>query len=138
MMLARNRRKQNLLFGCGMLGLFSLVGVIILAGSLLRQERLAAQYPGSAHVSSHSNYKALPRELRWDDAYRTHAPFVEVYNWYANGLNLGPESKANGHCILLEATKKQVVISRHISVFLCDTRQGRMIFVARSMSVGGP
>lgn len=100
-----------------------------------RQTRQAARYPGAAQVSSHANYKALPREFRWDDSYRTADPFPAVYNWYSNGFNLGPETKANGTCILLEGVTTQLVVERYMGVMLCETPRGRMIFVSRSMSL---
>ena len=128
---------QTFLAGCG---LTILVSVAALAGILLLlfvRDRQAAQYPGSVPVSSHSNYKGLPFEYRWDNSYRTSDNFTDVYNWYSIRFDMGAEARANGNCILLETSNAQLAFSRQISVFVCNTRFGQMIYVTRSTSFVG-
>jgi hypothetical protein len=128
---------HSILLGCG---LAALVGVVVLAGILVllfAHDRQAAQYPGSVPLSKHSNYRGLPFEYRWDNSYRTSDNFTDVYNWYSVKYDLGAEARANGDCILLEGSHTQLAFSRHISVFLCNTRYGQMIYVTRSTSVAG-
>jgi hypothetical protein len=126
---------RNMLLGCSLIALIVLIGLMALSVFVFRQERQAARYPGAARISSHANYKSLPREFRWDDAYRTADPFPAVYNWYSNGFNLGPERRANGSCILLEGLTSRLALERYMGVMLCDTPRGRMIFVSRSVSL---
>jgi hypothetical protein len=128
---------QYFVMGCG---LITLVGVIALAGFfvlLFMRDRQSARYPGSIPISNHSNYKGLPFEYRWDNSYRTTANFTDVYNWYSITFDLGAEARANGECILLEGTNARLVFSRHISVFLCNTDFGQMIYVTRHTTLAG-
>ena len=50
---------------------------------------------------------------------------------------LSGEARAAERCILLEGTNRDVAISRHISVFLCNTPGGQMIYVTRSTWLNG-
>ena len=129
------RKNPTLLLGCGLIVLGVILGLAAVVGLLVRQERDASRYPGAVQISSHSNYRALPRQFRWDDSYRTSDPFPEVYNWYSVGMDLGPERRANGGCILLEGLKNRLRVERYTSVLLCDTPRGRMIFITRSVSL---
>lgn len=137
-MVEENRAlNQYFVAGCGLITLF---GVIALAGFLILlfiRDQQAAQYPGSVALSNHSNYRGLPFEYRWDNSYRTSGNFTDIYNWYSITFDLGAEARANGECILLEGTNARLVFSRHISVFLCNTHFGQMIYVTRSTSLAG-
>lgn len=128
---------HSLLMGCGVVALIittAMVGILLL---LFARDRQAAQYPGSVPISSHSNYKGLPFGYRWDNSYRTPDNFTDVYNWYSIRFDMGAEARAIGKCILLEASNGQLVFSRQISVFLCSTGFGQMIYVTRSTSFAG-
>ncbi|MEM7031354.1 MAG: hypothetical protein AAF629_17465 [Chloroflexota bacterium] len=126
--------RQIVGWGCGLTIILGIVSLAIVTVVLLEQERETARYPGSIQVAQHSNYNALPREFRWDDSYRTSDPFPQVYNWYSSNFNLGPEARANGNCIMLYNSEKQMLVERYTGVMLCDTVKGRMIFVTRSMT----
>ncbi|MFQ5400582.1 MAG: hypothetical protein ACE5E7_13415 [Anaerolineae bacterium] len=115
-----------------MLSLFGLAWLLVLA---INQERQATRYPGSIPVASHSNYSGLPNGFRWDDTYRTTDNFTDVYNWYSITFDLGAEARALGRCLLLEGTNEQYSLLRSISVFVCNTPGGQMIFVSRSTSL---
>ena len=128
---------QAFLAGCG---LITLIAFIVPAGLLIflfERDMQSARYPGSLPLSNHSNYKGLPFEYRWDNSYRTSDNFTDVYKWYSITFELGAEARANGECILLEGTNARLGVSRHISVFLCRTHFGQMIYVTRSTSLDG-
>lgn len=115
-----------------MIVLLALLGAVALLGTALNSERKRAQYPGSVAVTAHSNYSALPSQFRWDNSYRTTDSFPAVYQWYSTTFNLGAESRALGGCILLDGTTTAFAIERYTSVILCDTPNGRLIYVTRS------
>ena len=129
------KHRQTMGFGCGLLLALIVIGLGILVVLFLDQEREMGRYPNAIHVSSHSNYRALPREIRWDDSYRSADPFPTVYNWYSRQFNLGPEARANGGCILMQGTEQQIIVERYTGVMLCETPKGRMIFVTRSATI---
>ena len=118
-----------------MLALLLVLGLTALVGYTVHLEREATRYPGAVEISQHANYKGLPTHYRWDNSYRTAESFVSVYNWYSTTFNLGAESRAAGTCILLEGTTEYPLVERYMSVFICQTRQGQMIFVSRSTSM---
>jgi hypothetical protein len=126
---------RNFLLGCGSLALFlgiCLGGILML--SLIR-DRQSVQYPGAVPIASHSNYKGLPYQYRWDDSYLTTDNFTAVYNWYSVTFDLGAEARAIGRCTSLEGTNEQFVVKRHVTATLCNTPDGQMIFVTRSTSL---
>jgi hypothetical protein len=123
---------RNLLIGCGSLALFlgiCLGGILML---LLIRDRQSAQYPGALSITSHSNYQGLPYQYRWDDSYLTSDNFTDVYNWYSITFDLGAESRAQGKCTFLEGSEGELLVKRYISVTVCNTPDGQMIFVTRS------
>lgn len=126
---------RKILAGCGFLALGIFFGLVLLAGLLLRNDRAAARYPDSIPLSSHENYSGLPFSYKWDNTYRSGDPFPDVYNWYSSGFDLGPEMRANGRCILMEDTRKQFFATRTMSVLLCNTPNGNLIYVSRSTSI---
>jgi hypothetical protein len=99
--------------------------------------RAAGDYPGSVLVSDHSLYHGAPRlSVRRDTVYRTSDPFPRVYNYYSNGFDLGPEQRAQSSCILMaDAVTHFRLVATAMSVTLCDTPSGRMIFVMRSVGL---
>jgi hypothetical protein len=102
----------------------------------LAQAYRAADYPGSIRVSDHRLTKAGPHpHFRRNTSYRTSDPFPVVYNWYSSGFQLGPEVRAQSGCILMARSSTVMMIERSMSVTLCDTPNGRMIFVMRSISL---
>ncbi|MFZ0547658.1 MAG: hypothetical protein WAM60_19580 [Candidatus Promineifilaceae bacterium] len=128
--LAQYNRK--ILAGCGLFVLLAITAVFGLAALFISIDRQAARYPDADPISNHENYSGLPFNYKWDNAYHTNDPFPAVYNWYSTGFNLGPEMRANGRCILMEGSEKHLAATRQTSVLLCDTPNGRMIYVSRS------
>ena len=113
----------------------ALLGLAVVA--LIYRTYRAADYPGATLVADHSIYKIVPHfTVRQDAYYLTTDPFPAVYNWYSSGFKLGPERHAESGCILMakSATTARMIESQ-MSVTLCDTPTGRMIFVMRSFSL---
>lgn len=100
--------------------------------AVLNRDRGLVQYPGSTPLSTHSNYASLPRTYRWDDTFRTQDDFTAVYNWYSINFDMGAESRANGSCILLETNDQFLRAQRFMSVFICGTPEGQLVFVSRT------
>ena len=125
----------KLMVGCA--GVILLLVALIGSGLIYfaAQQRQAVRFPGSVLVSSHANYAGLPTHLRWDDSFRMNDSFTRVYNWYSTKFNLGSESRANGECILLEGSNQYIVIEQYMSVFLCQTDNGQVVYVSRFTSV---
>lgn len=97
----------------------------------------ASDYPGADQFGKNYLYKITPQvELRQDAAYHSNDPFPAIYNYYSSGFRLGPEARAQGACIeMMKASRFAWVIERDMSVTLCDTPKGRMIFVTRIFSL---
>jgi len=123
---------RTILAGCGLVILVLVLGLVAVITLAVSHDRQAARYPGSVAIASHSNYRGLPFSYRWDDTYLTTDDFTAVYNWYSITFNLGAERRAMERCIHLEGSNPQLVAKRQISVLLCNTPQGQMIFVSRS------
>lgn len=123
---------QRLLAGLGLLFFTFILLILFGLVSLIKQDRRQVQYPGSIPISNHSNYKSLPRSYRWDDAFRTNDGFKSVYEWYSLKFSMGAESRANGSCILLEADDEFLRAERFISVVICGTPEGQLVFVSRT------
>ena len=99
--------------------------------------RSAADYPGGMLVADNTLYNLSPHlSLRRDTSYRTSDTLPLVYNFYSNGFDLGPESYAQSNCILMaHASTTLRVIEQQMSVMVCDTASGRLIFVMRSIGL---
>ncbi len=123
---------QRLLVGFAVLCLIFMFAVGFGLVSLIKQDRQQAQYPGSIPIASHSNYKSLPRSYRWHDTFRTDDGFRAVYEWYSLKFNTGAEARANGTCILLESDDDFFRAERYVSVVICGTPEGQMVFVSRT------
>jgi len=97
----------------------------------------SADYPGALYVGDHTITQWNPHPtLRRDASYRSSDPFNKVFNWYSTGFNLGPESFAQSGCALMARSFTDfAVIEREMSVMVCDTPNGRLIFVMRSLSL---
>lgn len=126
---------MKILLGCGGLLLLAAAALGMIIVLTFVQDRNAARYPESTSISRHDNYTGLPTQFRWDNSYQTDDNFTRVYNWYSIGFDLGSEARALGGCILLEGSKKWTVIRRYMSVMLCDTPRGRLIYVTRFTSL---
>ena len=126
---------QKMVFG--LIGLVGLLAVVLGTAALtfVVRFRNAADYPGAVFLGEHMLYKFSPHlVVRRDTSYLTSAPFGEVYHFYSNGFDLGPEQHAQGQCILMgNSTTTAGMIESDMAVTLCDTPSGRMIFVTRAL-----
>jgi hypothetical protein len=108
------------------------LGVVLLIGWYQQ----SANYPGSIYMGESTMYRFNPLlYIRQDASYRSSDPFNEVFNWYSSGFELGPETFAQSGCALMARSFTDLaVIERQMSVMVCDTPNGRLIFVMRSLS----
>ena len=110
----------------------ALVGLVL----LVNWYRQSADYPGSLYLGDNVIYKFSPLVIRRDSSYRSTDEFGKIYNWYSVGFDLGPEAYAQSQCILMARSFTDYrIIERDMSVTLCDTPNGRMIFVMRSLAL---
>ncbi len=120
----------------------ALIALVALGGGvwLLARFQNAADYPGAARMAGQNIYSVWPYPtVRRDTSYLTGAPFPDVYNFYSSGFSLGPELYAESNCIQMARNYTELyVVERSMSVTLCDTPKGRMIFVMRSMTLRLP
>lgn len=127
----RRVRRAALLFvavltlGCAMLSL------------LLARTYRATDYPGATRVADQNLTIYSPNfVLRRTTVYRTDDPFPQVYNWYSNQFVLGPENYAQSNCISMSnAANRGWLLEEQMSVMVCNTPTGRMMFVMRAFLV---
>lgn len=126
--------RQFTLAGCGI----AILVVVVLAGLtgviLFNRARHAGRYPGATPISTHYKLR-LPYSFRWDNSYHTADPFPVVFNWYSTKYGLGSENRALGSCSQLQADQPQLIGQGLMSVILCNTPTGRMIYVSRYTSL---
>jgi len=103
---------------------------------LILRDRQAAHYPGAIELSLHEQVGVFPHtSYKQVASYRTMDDFVSVYNWYSRGFSLGPEKQGQSTCIHMYNSETDYGMSRIVSVTLCDTPNGRMIFVQRTIEL---
>lgn len=97
----------------------------------------STDYPGALYVGDHTIYQFNPNPtIRRDASFRSSDPFNKVFNWYSSGFDLGPETFAQSGCALMARSFTDfAVVEREMSVMVCDTPNGRLIFVMRSLSL---
>jgi hypothetical protein len=131
-------KRERLVLGSLLVLAIGLAATLCIIGSAwVVHYRDAADYPGATFMGANMLYKFSPHlVVRRDTSYQTSAPFSDIYHFYSTGFDLGPEQHAQGTCILLaSATTTAWVIETEMAVTLCDTPEGRMIFVMRAVSL---
>ncbi len=94
----------------------------------------AGNYPGSVRMAGHNLYDTRGSlYFRRDTAYRTNDNFTQVYDWYSQTFHLGPEARAASACITMERAVTWWRVERYTGVTVCDTPNGRMMYVQRSI-----
>jgi hypothetical protein len=130
--------KQNKLKVWVGLGLFLLLLVGIAGISIaifLRQDRQSLQYPGAVPLSNHV-MRSFPTTIaREDISYRSHDDFPTVTHWYAKKMDNSWEFAASGGCSHVSGNDDFLFIERSLTVTVCETPNGRMIFVRRTTSI---
>jgi hypothetical protein len=106
-------------------------------GLLLYRTYQATDHPGATRVADQNLTLYTPNFVtRRTIVYRTDDPFPSVYNWYSNKFALGPESYAQGTCISMsKAASRTWLLEEQMSVMVCNTPTGRMMFVMRAFLV---
>ena len=99
-------------------------------------DRQVANYPGSMQLSSHDVVKLSPHfYYRQETVFLTGDDFPSVQRWYSNGFGLGPEVQGQSNCNSMISTDTRSRITKVMTVTICDTANGRMIFVQRSVKM---
>ncbi len=136
------RRGSGVRLLWGALALAGLAALVALASGawLLVRYQDAADYPGAVRMASQNIYNVWPNPtVRRDSTYRTSDPFPTVYNFYSSGFALGPEVFAQSNCIqMARSFTDWHVVERTMSVMVCDTPAGRLVFVMRSLTLRVP
>lgn len=95
-------------------------------------DRRATYYPNSILITANSKFR-FPDTFRWDEAYSTTDPYDDVFSWYSNKFNLGPESAANGTCALAEDSATVLYLfERYTGVMICEGGDERLVYVNRT------
>jgi hypothetical protein len=119
------------------LGSILLVGMLSLCLAAGATAYPSAEYPGATLVAGDTLIHYLPSlVVRNTSTYRSNAPFPDVYNWYSKHFQLGPENHAQGTCILMGRSFTRLgLIKEQVTVSVCATPTGQMMFVDRSSVV---
>jgi len=126
--------RRTMRLGCGLLALLMVVGLTAATILAIRQELRAARYPGAIPMPGYTHYAVQQGVVRLDNAYRTSAPFAEVYRWYKIGFNLIPSGETGEGCLQLRKISQPFDFQRRMTVWVCETPVGQMILVSREMS----
>lgn len=114
-----------------------LCALVMLCAFILQASYLSADYPGATRLSSKTMVQTRSGlAIKRTHTYRTDDPFARVYTWYSRRFSLGPESHAQGTCILMGRSFTTLwLVKEQITVTLCNTPNGQMAFVSRSSVV---
>lgn len=96
-----------------------------------------ADYPGALQLSHDTGFRLSPvLRLSRSTSYQTMDSFSEVYIWYSTRFGLGPEKYALGSCNqMLRSAAAFVIFESQMSVAVCDTPDGRRMWVDRSLTL---
>lgn len=120
----------------GLLGLVATAAIGAGAYRLLRE----TDYPGALLLANDTRFRFLPvLRLSRSTSYQTVDSFSEVYIWYSTRFGLGPEKYALGSCNqMLHSADVFLVFQSQMSVAVCDTPDGRRMWVDRSVTLDWP
>lgn len=108
-------------------------GSTALIANLSRQ---SFQYPAATRLSEHHISDMWPNPTyKQSYSYLTSDKFPDVFNWYSQCYDLGGERQAQGMCSHLYNARPVFLLTQTTSLTLCDTPQGRMIFVQQTASL---
>lgn len=124
---------RRFVFGLAAVGLVLIATLVTTITVLTFRVWRAADYPGAELVSEQTRTQFFPMQVRQTAAYKSQAPFPDVYDWYSRGFRLGPEQYAQSNCILIADTTTHWVLVFDMSVTLCDTSEGTLMFVSRTI-----
>lgn len=116
-----------------LLTLFVCSGSSLLVANASRQ---SLQYPGSQPLSEHHIRRFFPNPtFKSSQSYLADDKFPDVLNWYSHRFRLGVEKQAQSKCSHHYATHPIFLLSQTTTLTLCDTSQGRMIFVQQTTAL---
>jgi hypothetical protein len=125
-----------------LLVLFSLavLAALLAFGALLFRYFHGVDYPGALLLSDQTRFRLSPVvRLSRSSTYQTTDSFSQVYIWYSAGFALGPEQYALGSCNQMwRRSEALLILETQMSVMVCDTPTGRMMFVERSLMLTWP
>jgi hypothetical protein len=118
------------------LALIALVLVVVAAGVGLLNFYSIADYPGSSVDADNSLVRGFPNPyFRRDTSYRTSDAFNKVFNHYSSGFDMGAEAEGQSSCSHLRKASETVGFRSSMAVTICDSTNGRLIFVQREVSL---
>ena len=129
------RPKKRLLIFPLLLVLF--IATLALA-AVFRQLRAAADaaYPGSLQLSANDTGRFLPNPVfKTTTSYITEDSYPEVLRWYTLQFDLGLVRVGLEKCTHSFRENRQYGLSFDVAVTVCDTENGRLIFVERTTIV---
>lgn len=102
-------------------------------------DRQMTEYPGSVELSNHDVLKFSPYlYYRHDTVYRTEDNFPNVYHWYAHEFSLGPQTQGQSNCISIFSTETGFHLTKVMTVTVCDSGNGLLVYTERSWRVELP
>jgi hypothetical protein len=111
----------------------SVVLLIIFVGFSFYRMQESIIYPQAALLSSH-NLSALPHLLfQQRVSLRSQDTTPQVHGWYARNFGIGPEQAATGQCSLMWSEQTFFFLKRRMSLTICDSRNGRIIYIQQAM-----
>lgn len=134
------RRRAGSLYAIVALAVVTLLAGGLAAGALAWRALREADYPGALLVSAKTGFKVWPTlQVRRSTSYQTADSFSAVYVWYSARFALGPEKYALGSCNQMLSTSDLLwVFEVQMSVSVCDTPTGRMMWVDRTLTLRWP
>ena len=137
--MAFNLNPKHLLLGLGVVSLICLVSLGGFLGYIVLSDRQVAYYPGSTELSSQDVVKLSPYlYYRHDTVYQTGDNYPSVYRWYSNEFGLGLQTQWQSNCNSISSTETRFRVIRVMTVMLCESPNGRLIFTERSWRVELP
>jgi hypothetical protein len=113
----------------------ALIVLIIFLGYAFYRMQESTIYPQATVLSSH-RLSALPHLLFQQQlSLRSQDETPQVYAWYARNFGIGPEQMATGQCSHMGASQSFLFLERRLSLTVCDSRNGRLIYIQQAMVV---
>lgn len=113
--------------------------VVLVAGSLSwllfaqAQLLLDSSYPGAQLLSEGETGRFLPNPVyKMTTSYITQDSYPDVLSWHAESFGLGTIRRGLQKCTHTYDEHEWLSLSYDVAITVCDTRNGRMIFVERT------
>jgi hypothetical protein len=135
-MLERWLTVPRMLLALSLLAVGLLLAFGLLFGAGVARYFQSIVYPRALDVSENTLYVWWPNPtVRRTLLLRTDDGFGKVFGWYSRTFELGPEQHAIGQCSLMARSRDVLwLLEGDMSVQVCNTPNGRMVFVMRSLT----